>query len=284
MKISQVNYHDPSAGQDIVDSLKNTGFCILTNPPVDDWLIEQNYKNWNEWFQQPLNQKKAFSIPNGKVGGYACRREIAINSAYQDHKEIFDAYQNTKIPPELKTITEQLTCALKFIGMQCTQWIQTELPNQLTKQWPCPLPNLVDENCRNALRIAYYPPLINHEKGAQRAAPHADINMLTIQPAPTTEGLQACDTDGIWHDIPLGPNQFIIKIGDMLAEFTNQFFTATDHRVINPVPIRASIPRIATPFFLHFKVKTQLSNRFSSDYLLEKRLKDIHLLDAHGRI
>ncbi|MBI3439873.1 MAG: isopenicillin N synthase family oxygenase, partial [Proteobacteria bacterium] len=51
----------------------------------------------------------------------------------------------------------------------------------------------------------------------------------------------------------------VVNIGDMLQRLTNNVLPSTTHRVVNPAPERAHLPRYSIPFFLHF----------APDYLIE---------------
>jgi isopenicillin N synthase-like dioxygenase len=78
----------------------------------------------------------------------------------------------------------------------------------------------------------------------------------------------------------------------MLQRLTNHKLRSTTHRVINPAPERAHLPRYSIPFFLHFApdflietlpscVDATHPNRYpepitAQDYLLE-RLREIRL-------
>jgi isopenicillin N synthase-like dioxygenase len=42
---------------------------------------------------------------------------------------------------------------------------------------------------------------------------------------------------------------YVINIGDLMAVWTNDRWVSTMHRVVNPPPERATIPRISIPFF-----------------------------------
>jgi isopenicillin N synthase-like dioxygenase len=44
----------------------------------------------------------------------------------------------------------------------------------------------------------------------------------------------------------------VVNIGDMLQRLTNHVLPSTSHRVVNPAPDRAHLPRYSIPFFLHF--------------------------------
>jgi isopenicillin N synthase-like dioxygenase len=44
----------------------------------------------------------------------------------------------------------------------------------------------------------------------------------------------------------------VVNVGDMLQRLTNNVLRSTTHRVVNPAPERAHVPRYSIPFFLHF--------------------------------
>jgi isopenicillin N synthase-like dioxygenase len=83
-----------------------------------------------------------------------------------------------------------------------------------------------------------------------RAAPHEDINLITILPAATASGLQLKDRDGTWLDVDAAPGTLIVDAGDMLARATNDVIPSTTHQVINS-PESGSSSRYSMPFFMH---------------------------------
>lgn len=42
------------------------------------------------------------------------------------------------------------------------------------------------------------------------------------------------DRAQVWHDVPYIPDTFVINIGDLMAMWTNDKWTSTLHRVLNP--------------------------------------------------
>ena len=65
--------------------------------------------------------------------------------------------------------------------------------------------------------------------------------------------------DGRWIDVNPPEGALVVNIGDMLQRLTNNVLPSTTHRVVNPAPERAHLPRYSIPFFLHF----------APDYLIE---------------
>jgi isopenicillin N synthase-like dioxygenase len=105
----------------------------------------------------------------------------------------------------------------------------------------------------DALRVNYFsarpenpPPL----PGQFGLGPHTDYGMITLLYATPVPGLQIVDQAGDWRDIIPSLGTFIVNIGDLIAQWTNDRWRSTLHRV---VPMQAaggkSIERLSIPFF-----------------------------------
>jgi isopenicillin N synthase-like dioxygenase len=46
--------------------------------------------------------------------------------------------------------------------------------------------------------------------------------------------LQIKGSDGVWAEVPIIPNSFVINVGDLMARWTNNRWRSTLHRVSNP--------------------------------------------------
>jgi isopenicillin N synthase-like dioxygenase len=126
--------------------------------------------------------------------------------------------------------------------------------------------------------VLHYPPLTGQEEpGAMRAAPHGDINLLTILPAATEPGLQVLGTDGGWHDVPCDFGLLIVNIGDMLEEASGRYFPSTVHRVLNPVGAAARKSRVSLPLFLHPRKEVVLSERYTVGSYFEERIRELRI-------
>ena len=124
---------------------------------------------------------------------------------------------------------------LQQLSVQLLQWIEEFLPIDVANALSMPLRDMIDASPNTLLRILHYPPLAhNYETDAVRAAPHEDINLITLLPAATSPGLQVQDTQGNWHEVSCDPGNIVVNVGDMLQLCTNQYYKSTTHRVINP--------------------------------------------------
>ncbi|MEM9564094.1 MAG: 2-oxoglutarate and iron-dependent oxygenase domain-containing protein [Actinomycetota bacterium] len=102
------------------------------------------------------------------------------------------------------------------------------------------------------LRALHYPnqpepPL----PGQLRAGAHSDYGSLTIvRQEDRPGGLQVMARSGEWTDVPVVPNGFVVNIGDLMAEWTNDRWVSTLHRVVNPPRERADdADRVSIVFF-----------------------------------
>jgi len=53
--VAVVDFEAPGASQKLTDSLKSTGFAVLTNTPVTNELIREVYDEWREFLIQLHN-------------------------------------------------------------------------------------------------------------------------------------------------------------------------------------------------------------------------------------
>jgi len=69
-----------------------------------------------------------------------------------------------------------------------------------------------------------------------RMGAHSDYGSLTILLADRVSGLQMMDRSGTFHDVMPPVDGFLVNLGDLLAEWTNDRWRSTVHRVVPPAP------------------------------------------------
>lgn len=77
------------------------------------------------------------------------------------------------------------------------------------------------------------PPPLPHQ---MRMGAHTDYGSVTVLLADQVPGLQIQGDDGAWFDIVPPTGGFMVNIGDLLAEWTNDRWRSTMHRVVPPPP------------------------------------------------
>jgi isopenicillin N synthase-like dioxygenase len=71
--------------------------------------------------------------------------------------------------------------------------------------------------------------------GQLRYGAHHDYSGLTIlRQDAAPGGLEICDRDGAWHEVPCIPGSFVINVGELMSRWTNERWRSTLHRVVNP--------------------------------------------------
>ncbi len=103
-----------------------------------------------------------------------------------------------------------------------------------------------------ALRGIHYPPVTQPaEEGQLRAGVHTDYGTLTILlPGAGTGGLEVEHVEGHWVPVEPIDGCFVINTGDLLAQWTNDRWRSTRHRVALPAIERARREhRYAIAFF-----------------------------------
>ena len=106
-------------------------------------------------------------------------------------------------------------------------------------------------NGNSILRPIHYPPISNKPKGAERAAAHGDINLITLLMGAHGKGLQVQNHQGEWIDAIAAPDELMINVGDMLSRHTNNKLKSTIHKVVNPPKELWGKSRYSIPFFMH---------------------------------
>jgi len=99
-------------------------------------------------------------------------------------------------------------------------------------------PHLYDARLERAhfgLRLNDYPPLSPDAPASTgRLLGHEDIDLFTLLPAPTVEGLQVLHRSGKWVRLDAPPGTIVLNTGDYLQRISNDVLPSTTHRVSPP--------------------------------------------------
>lgn len=276
MQVQVVDYSASDAPQKFVESLRNTGFGVLTNHPIQKELVENIYQQWYKFFTEGDKQRYAFD-PEKQDGYFAPEiSETAKGHTKKDIKEYYHIYPWGRIPKQLENdILHYYKIASDLAG-ELLDWVEKHSPADVAQHYSESLSNMIMNTPNTLLRVLHYPPFDGTEEpGAIRAAAHEDINLLTILPAANEPGLQVQAQDGEWLDVPSDFGNLIVNIGDMLQEASQGYFPSTSHRVINPSGESSSKSRISLPLFLHPRSEVVLSEKHTQESYLLERLREL---------
>lgn len=275
MRVLTVDYTSSAAPSKFCQSLKETGFAILSHHPIPPQLIEQTYASWRDFFNSDSKFNYLYQKP-AQDGYFPFKSENAKDRKIGDLKEFYHFYPWGKKPAQTQAISLQMYQALVQLAAQLLQWIEDYLPQPVIQQLSMPLRDMIDEKENTLLRILHYPPL-DHEIEAEyvRAAPHEDINFITLLPAATTPGLEVLDKQGNWHAVTCDTNNIVVNVGDMLQMCTQHYYQSTTHRVVNPANKEQNVSRYSMPLFLHPRKEVKLSEDYTAEEYLHERLRQI---------
>lgn len=301
--VAVVDYTSSSAAEKLTDSLKSTGFAVLTNTPVPDSLIQDVYAEWREFMirlndehnsqttsDTPTLAQKYYLSTEAQDGYFPTAvSETAKGATARDLKHYYQCYfPHGRYPSEVSTKAHKLWRSLLDLGKTLVSWIDENMPDEIKTT----IENKIGEgvtlsDCvsdeRTMLRILHYPGSLDEEPpGAVRAAAHEDINLITILPAGSARGLQVkSNRSDEWLEVPLVPGSIVINVGDMMQEMSDGAYVSTTHRVVKmEEEVGVTAPggfgrrdRMSTPCFVHLKGKCPVSERFgSAEHYLKERL------------
>ena len=248
---------------EIGHAFQNIGFVALRGHFLKEQLIEKLYGEIKSFFDLPLATKKQYEIPGigGQRGYVSFGKEAAKGRKEGDLKEFWhfgqyvdetskyaNQYPKNVHVHELKEFNE--------VGKQTYQMLEKTAKYVLHSlalhlKLEATYFDKYIKNGNSILRPIHYPPIQTAPKGAERAAAHGDINLITLLMGAQGKGLQVQDHNGNWIDAVAAPDEIIINVGDMLSRLSNNKLKSTIHRVVNPPKELWGSSRYSIPFFMH---------------------------------
>lgn len=280
MHLPVIDFLSPDAPRDFCRSLHETGFGVLTHHPLSEDLVAGIYKEWLAFFHSET--KYRYVRDPEKMDGYFSPRvsETAKNHTQRDLKEFYHLFPWGRYPAEVSEAARLYYAQASALAATLLAWVEEHSPVSVRARYSMPLPDMIKGSDHTLLRVLHYPPLSGEEEpGALRAAPHGDINLLTLLPAATEPGLQVLGKDQQWHDVPCDFNYLIVNIGDMLEEASGHYYPSTVHRVLNPRGEARQRSRISLPLFLHPRREVVLSERHTVGSYFDERIRELRRND-----
>ena len=277
MQVAKISYNDENAPVAFTKSLKETGFGVIIDHPIKPELVDNVYKEWEQFFNSDSKHDYLFD-PLKQDGYFPLGTENAKDYNAKDHKEFFHFYPWGKTPSTISDSTKELYDNLVNMTSLLLEWIELNTPSNIQSKFSEPLKNMIKGSKTNLLRVIHYPPFSGKEDSKSlRAAAHEDINLITLLVAGTKPGLEAKDKYGNWHQISTDPGTIIVNIGDMLKEVSGGYYPSTTHRVVNPSSDINNNSRYSMPLFLHPRDEVKLSDKYTANSYLKERLLEIGL-------
>ena len=255
---------------------RDIGFLTITGHRVPGSLVEQVYRDARAFFDLPLPIKAAIRQPSpDTVRGYSGIGEEGLSYSLDE-----------ATPGDLK---ESLTIGQIDVPADDPYYLDREagnffaanlwpdLPTGLRSSWSAYFREMESLSATLmrlfaralALDETYFDDKINRHisnfrainypdqpetpvAGQLRAGAHSDYGSLTIvrqEAAPG--GLQVQKPDGRWIDVPPVADAFVVNLGDLMRQWTNDLWRSTMHRVVNPPRDHALGSRRISLVFFH---------------------------------
>jgi len=273
-ELPAISWRDDDFAQQFVDCLREYGFAAVIEHPLDMSRVRRIYSKWQAYFaaipdasmrMDPRDQDGYFSLSDA---------EHAKGQTERDFKEYFQYYTWGRCPVDLRPDLDAHFSDALALASQLLEWVGALAPESVRARFREPLSGMIAGSSQSMLRVLHYPPIVDG-RDVFRAAPHEDINLLTILPAADGPGLEIKNRDGQWLSVPNRSDQLLINIGDMLQEASGGYFPSTTHQVAVPAGEDLRRGRMSLPLFLHPRPEVVLSSRYTAGEYLQQRLEEL---------
>ncbi len=249
--------------QELGSALEEIGFAVLSGHEVDTDLYRMAEQNVAEIFEKTtLEQRMAFEAQrHGSVNqGYFPMKETTIIhpdlvEGWVFCRRAFDLDGNDDFRAEEFWPEAKYEQAFRQV-VQAHEKLILPIMQSILQYLKCD-PNLYNEKLTATnfgFRLNYYP-AINKEddkSGAGRMLGHEDVDLFTILPAQSVDGLQVFNrANGKWIRLNPEPGTIILNTGDYMQRITNDRLPSTTHRVSKPKIASYDKPRITIPMAVY---------------------------------
>lgn len=256
------------------EACEQIGFLVVSGHGVPAELIDEMYQISREFFDLPVEQKMDAMTPPDVFRGY---QPVAVSTLARgldittppDLKESFTIgplhvadNEYYRRPEGLRFFdpTPWPEAPIGFREVSTKYYLAMEdLATRLMRIFAVALDlgehafdDKIHRHISNFQVINYPSQPQAPVPGQLRAGEHSDYGSLTILVKDEgSSGLQVHNRAGDWVDVTLTPGTFIVNIGDLMAQWTNDRWVSTVHRVVNPPRDEAASSRRISIVFFH---------------------------------
>jgi isopenicillin N synthase-like dioxygenase len=257
-----------------VDALEYTGFVAVKAESLTPMIAAVEEVMQKYFRRTPEEKMQDWNLDNSK--GYSNRgRETAAGSHVADLKETFFVppgfKQWPKGMPDFEKAIEPYRQKLTHLAIQVMQLIAESAGESSQDVAACM------QTAYNLLRLAFYPAKKSGDDAeAVWAAPHTDLNAITLLPPSKVPGLQLITKEGEWKAVSVPEDYLIVNTGEQLERKTAGYISATLHQVLNPGGQYEKQNRYASIFFASWPQHFSLAPFKSSQ---ERVMSDPKIID-----
>jgi isopenicillin N synthase-like dioxygenase len=241
---------------------REVGFLQIVGHGVDPDLVARTLRAVDALFALPMDAKMKYTpvspdVNNGysPVGAESLAYSLGVDDAPPD---LFEAFN---VGPEDMDLSHPAVIAERDRIFADNLW-PTELPelrdvimeyfvavrdlaHRLTAVFAVALGMDEDffeqftDHSTDTLRINHFqrtPTMGDPLPGQTRMGAHTDYGIVTVLYGDHVPGLEIVAPDGTWYPVTPAQGAYVINIGDLLAQWTNDRWRSTVHRVAAPPP------------------------------------------------
>ncbi|MEM9200631.1 MAG: 2-oxoglutarate and iron-dependent oxygenase domain-containing protein [Actinomycetota bacterium] len=241
----------------IDEACSTSGFLALTGHGVPAELMERMLDVSSAFFDLPVEEKLRYHLDDAAANrGYAPFESEALSYSLgvDSDPDLFEAFN---IGRELVPDGIDATAATTYFSPNVWPEAPADMRATYLAYWDAceELGRTLCEVFARALALpeGFFEPFLtrtpsvmrvnNYERRPEHGTPkpdqlrmgaHSDYGSLTVLLADSVPGFQIQDEAGEFHDILPPEGGFLVNLGDLLAEWTNDRWRSTVHRVVPP--------------------------------------------------
>src|SRR4051812_24150295 len=127
MKVKTVSYRSADAGREFAESLRETGFAVVSDHPIPADLIYKTFGEWEGFFAAEDKHRYTFE-PAKQAGYFPFRTEKAKDYSKKDLKEFYHYYPWGELPEGTREFTPELHRALVTMASTLLRWLEDATP------------------------------------------------------------------------------------------------------------------------------------------------------------
>jgi isopenicillin N synthase-like dioxygenase len=264
-----------AVGRDIDEAAREFGFFQIVGHRLPRARIDAMVDASSRFFEQPTEIKQQCTPSDPSINrGYAARGTEALSYSIgrdappdlfeafnigedeADYSDPFYASQRDGVfapniwpahPADLRPALVEYFRSARRLALTLTEVFAIALG--LPEGWFAPF---VDRSTTTMRAIRYERRAGENDPlpGQQRMGAHTDYGIVTVLWAEPVAGLQIVAPDGEWIDVIPAEDAMVINLGDLTAQWTNDQWRSTVHRVVPPTSVAGAAVRRSAAFFL----------------------------------
>ncbi len=253
-----ISLASPNAARELDEAASTIGFFQVADHAVPVDTIDAMRTATDAFFARPLEEKRRWASPSPDINrGYAAKGTEALSYSIgvDSPPDLFEAFNlgpddvDPASPlaatpfftaniwpddaPDLRHALVAYFSEVRGLAHRLTALFATALHLQSDYF------ESFTSHSTDTLRVNHYERRSNEDRpaaGQLGMGAHTDYGIVTVLYADQVSGLQLLSAQNTWVDVQPEPGCFMINLGDLTAQWTNDRWRSTLHRVLPPPP------------------------------------------------